>query len=227
MTGTPFERDIGRVCELIATRRRAGKRTMVGIAGPPASGKSTLAQAVVAALNAPAPDNGPEAVLLPMDGYHLDNRILNARGVLARKGAPETFDAEGFCRAVAAIATARVETFHPRFDRRMDVAIANAIAIAPDIPVVVAEGNYLLLTAQPWATLHRIFDATVFLCPPRATLEDRLLRRWMHYGLDHKAALRRTIDNDMPNADTVTGGSCAADLHLGQNDTGGDDRFTP
>lgn len=220
---TTLEQDADRVCGLICKRLRKGERIIVGIAGPPASGKSTLAEAVVRKLNEEAeavslsPSPPPQSVLLPMDGYHLDNCILEARGQLARKGAPETFDSSGFCRAVRQLAKAEEESYHPRFDRKMDLAIACSIAIPPDVPVVVVEGNYLLLNSRPWSLLHDLFALTIFVCPSFDALQDRLQQRWIDHGLDGEAAMQRAMSNDLPNARAVIEKSRGADLHLDQN----------
>lgn len=225
MTSSSMEQDVRRVVDLIALRRTGDIRTIVGVAGPPASGKSTLAEAVVLALNADAPSSAAQAVLLPMDGYHLDNRLLESRGLLARKGAPETFDAQGFCEDVIQLQTADRETFYPRFDREMDLSIANSIAIQPDTPVVVVEGNYLLLRGEPWSSLQDVFAATVFVCPSMEALKDRLKQRWLKHGLDAEAALLRATGNDLPNAKLVVNESVPAELHLTQNYTEFDVRY--
>ena len=220
---TTLEQDADRVLELIQNRLRDGSagnhRIMVGIAGPPASGKSALAEAVVQKLNDGMNGSSPQAVLLPMDGYHLDNRILESRGLLARKGAPETFDSEGFSAAVQQLAQADQESYHPKFDRQMDLAIANAIAIPAEVPTIVVEGNYLLLNSAPWSSLKQVFGATVFVCPSQEALQDRLHRRWLDHGLDGEAAMKRAMSNDMPNARTVIEQSSKADLFLDQNYT--------
>lgn len=214
-----IQEDAERVCDLISSRRQVGGRTIVAIAGPPASGKSTLAEAVVHALNAQQDTSVPHAALFPMDGYHLDNRVLEARGLLSRKGAPETFDAHGFCSAIKTIQTAEYETFHPVFDRNLDLAIANAIPIHPNTPVVVAEGNYLLMEQDPWTSLADVFSATVFVCPTLEELKIRLRNRWLQHGFDPKTALERASRNDLPNAELVLRSSRKADLTLSQNDS--------
>jgi len=216
---SPLDRDVGRVCDLIARNLRSEGRTIVGIAGPPASGKSTLAEAVVSALNAKGSTSPPRATLLPMDGFHLDNRILESRGLLARKGAPETFNATGFCEAVRGLAKVDHEAYFPRFDRQMDLAIANAIAVQPGTSVIVVEGNYLLLPSKPWITLRHAFASTVFVSPARDTLHDRLVQRWLNHGLDRPAAVHRAESNDLPNADLVLEHSTPADLVLSQDDS--------
>lgn len=217
MTASSMEQDVEAVCDLALDRRRGGVRTVIGIAGPPASGKSTLAESVVHRINGEKKCSVPAAALLPMDGYHLDNRLLESRGLLVRKGAPETFNAIGFCEAVKRLTVRDRETFHPRFDRHMDLAIANAIAIHPATPVVIVEGNYLLLRTDPWSSLRHVFVATVFVCPSMEAICDRLQQRWIKHGLDAEAASLRVRSNDLPNAELVVRESEEADLHLSQN----------
>lgn len=219
MNMSSMELDVDLVCDLVESRMREGERTIVGIAGPPASGKSTLAEAVVQNLNRGSGQPVARASLLPMDGYHLDNRILESRGLLARKGAPESFNSAGFCEAVRRLVSARRETFHPSFDRHLDLAVANAIAIHPDTPVVVVEGNYLLLNREPWASLRELFAVTVCVCPPMSTLRNRLLQRWSKHGLEPDTAMRKVTQNDLPNAVLVARESHQADLLLTQNYT--------
>lgn len=219
MTETSLEHDVGEVCDLVRNRMQDGARTIIGISGPPASGKSTLAESVVQRLNRESDREVSEAALLPMDGYHLDNRLLESRGLLARKGAPETFNAHGFCEAVKRLSSAKRETFHPKFDRQMDLSIAQSIVIHPDTPIVVVEGNYLLLRTEPWSSLRDVFDATVFVCPTHDEILDRLKQRWTKHGLDAEAAMVRARGNDLPNAELIMRESCEADMTLTQNYT--------
>jgi len=217
MAPHPFEKDVARVCDLIASTSNGAPRSIIGIAGPPGSGKSTLAEAVVQTLNASNPARIPHAALLPMDGYHLDNSLLEKRGLLARKGAPETFDAAGFCDAVRSLAATNRTILFPKFDRNLDLSIANAIAIQPETPVIVVEGNYLLLNSDPWRSLANVFAATVFLSPPVDVLRRRLLQRWADHGLDPNAARQRAEGNDLPNAELVLRDRRDADLTLTQS----------
>ncbi|WP_174823637.1 hypothetical protein [Ruegeria arenilitoris] len=212
-----IERDTKIVCDLVKSKLRTGTRTVVAIAGPPASGKSTLAQAVVRALNCERNESAPFAALLEMDGYHLDNRLLESRGLLARKGSPETFDAAGFAETVRRLEAADRETFHPKFDRQMDLSIANAVAISPDTPIVVVEGNYLLLKAEPWRFMKDRFSASVFVGPTMEVLQERLVQRWINHGLDAETALKKTLKNDLPNAELVLSASEEADILLKQD----------
>lgn len=216
MKGTTLIKDVQHVCAQIEPRLNSQSKLVVGIAGPPASGKSTLAEAVVAHLNKASGEASDIAILVPMDGYHLDNGLLETRGLLARKGAPETFNATGFCNDVAQIKTANSDAYFPCFDRSRDIAIANAIYVPPEVKVVVVEGNYLLLKNKPWVGLKDLFAVTVFLSPGLEVLKERLQRRWIDHGLSVDLANERTTENDLPNAELVLQQSAFADIVLTQ-----------
>ena len=216
MNPAAWQTDARAVCDLVKQSSKGNSRAIIAIAGPPASGKSTLAETVVQLICSESDSAVPRASLLPMDGYHLDNHILKSRGLLARKGAPETFDADGFCSDVKRLSSARRELYYPRFYREMDLAIANSIVIHPQTPVVVIEGNYLLLKSRPWSSLRSVFTTTVFLNPSLDVLRDRLMQRWKNHGLDPEAAKLRVFGNDLPNAELVLRESGEADLWLGQ-----------
>lgn len=179
-------------------------RVLVGIAGAPGAGKSTLAAALVDRL-------GAQAALVPMDGFHLDNAILDARGRRFAKGSPDTFDAAGF-EALLLRLKAGGEVIVPVFDRDLDVSRGSARVVPPDAQIIVAEGNYLLLRDAPWDRLRDLWDLTMFLDVPPDELERRLIARWHHYGLSDEAARRRAFDNDVPNARIVIERSVAADI---------------
>ncbi|WP_241232804.1 nucleoside/nucleotide kinase family protein [Paracoccus haematequi] len=186
-------------------RSLEGGRVLVAVAGAPGSGKSTLAEALVARLD--------DAVLVPMDGFHLDDRVLSARGLLARKGAVETFDAEGFAVLVERLAMPGTEVIFPVFDRSREIAVAGAGVVAPDHRIVVIEGNYLLLDAAPWNRLR--FDLTVWLDVPVGELERRLTARWQGFGKDTDR-IAAHLRNDLANARFVTARSRRADLSVAQ-----------
>ncbi len=185
------------------------RRVIIGIAGGPASGKSTLARDVVDSIN--RRDAGA-ACLVPMDGFHLDNDILEARGLLDRKGAPQTFDSGGFVSMLKRLRQADVDVYAPIFDRSRDIAIAGAQHIPTGSKTVIVEGNYLLLDEEPWRQGRELFDLTVSLDVPLDVLENRLVRRWLDHGIDAQAARARALGNDIPNAKLIAQKSAMADL---------------
>jgi pantothenate kinase len=193
----------------ILARARGRARFVFAIAGPPGAGKSTFAEALLAALEAATPG---EAALMPMDGYHFDNAILVERGLLPRKGAPQTFDVDGLARDLERLRAGGREVIVPVFDRNLDLARAGARAIRPEHRVVVVEGNYLLLDEPPWRELAPLFDRTLFLAVEREELRRRLIDRWRSHGLGPAAAVARAEGNDLPNAELVARRLRPADL---------------
>jgi len=177
---------------------REEPRTIVAITGGPGSGKSTLAAELVKTLAG----QGRKAALVPMDGFHLDNRVLETRGLLPRKGAPETFDAAGLVRLVKAM-RAGEEAVAPIFDRTRDIAIAGAIAVPASAPIVVVEGNYLMFDEAPWAELAPLWDVTARLDVPMPELRARLIQRWLSLNYSRTVATRRAEGNDIPNAQRI------------------------
>jgi len=175
-----------------------GARRLVAIAGPPGAGKSAMAEALTAALV----ERGNAAALLPMDGFHLDNRLLAPRGLLPRKGAPETFDFGGFATMLRRVRT-EPSVILPVFDRERDIAIAGASEVTEETRIVIVEGNYLCLDEAPWHGLAPLWDMSVFVDVPEDELERRLIRRWLRHGLDEEAARARALGNDIPNARRV------------------------
>ncbi|TBN41056.1 nucleoside/nucleotide kinase family protein [Paracoccus subflavus] len=184
-------------------RALEGARVLVAVAGAPGSGKSTLAEALVQRLD--------DAVLVPMDGFHLDDRVLEARGLRARKGAVETFDAQGFAALVERLAVPRSEVIFPIFDRSREIAVAGAGVVAPDHRVVLIEGNYLLLDSSPWKQAR--YDLRIWLDVPEAELERRLAARWQGYGKNAQQ-IAAHLENDLANARLVTRRSSGADLSI-------------
>lgn len=192
--------------------RRAGdvKRFLIAIAGPPGAGKSTMAEGLAEALKA----RGESAEVLPMDGFHMDNAILVERGLLARKGIPETFDVRGFLDIIRAVRPADQEVLVPVFDRSRELAIASARAVLPEHRFIIVEGNYLLLSLGKWAELEGIFDYTVMLAPPIEVLEERLWARWRGYKLTEEQASAKVYGNDLPNGRLILANRRPADITL-------------
>lgn len=194
------------LAKLILARADGPGRFIVALAGPPASGKSTLAEDLAARI-------GPGARVVPMDGFHYDDAVLKARGLRARKGAPETFDARGFIHLMQRLRD-EDEVAIPVFDRSLEISRNAADIVAPADRILIVEGNYLLLDAEPWHVLPAMFDLTVFLDVPEEELVRRLTDRWRHYGKTEEAAKAWIAGNDLPNALTVITRSLPAEITL-------------
>lgn len=190
---------------------RAGdlRRIVVALAGPPGAGKSTLSERLLAAL----PEG--EAALVPMDGFHFDNAVLDAMALRNRKGAPQTFDCAGLAATLRRIRSGKEPVAVPVFDREADLARAGAAIIPADARLILVEGNYLLLDRAPWFELAPLFDLTIFIDVPMAELERRLLARWADLGRSEEAARAWVESNDLPNARLVMEGSRRADIVWG------------
>lgn len=201
---------IDSLLEKIIQKASGTKRLIVAIAGPPGSGKSTLADLLFDALLA----KGAQAQIIPMDGFHLDNGLLIERGLLPRKGAPETFDVRGFSDILRAIRSADEEVLVPIFDRSREITIGSARAIKPETEIVLAEGNYLLLNEIPWTRLGSSFDMTIFVNPGEDVLKQRLRQRWVSYGYDETQIEAKIESNDMPNGRRVIANSSVADVSI-------------
>lgn len=182
-------------------------RRIVAVVGAPGSGKSTLAERLAASL--------ADAAVLPMDGYHYDDGLLNARGLRARKGAPETFDVGGFAHMLQRLrSNEEDEIAVPVFDRDLEISRAGARMIGREVRTLIVEGNYLLLAAPPWDRLHALYDVTVFLDVPEAELRRRLIARWRGYGLADDEVTAKVEGNDLPNGRFVRENSSPADFTL-------------
>ncbi len=185
------------------------QRILIGLAGAPGSGKSTLAAELARRMR----DQKIRAEVVPMDGFHLDNTILDARGLRPRKGSPETFDAMGFVHLIRRL-QGKGEVFVPVFDRSRDLAIAGATAVPADCEVIIVEGNYLLFDEAPWSDLAPLWTISARLDVPMPELRARLIQRWLRLGLSRAAATRRAESNDIPNAQRVIDRALPAELHL-------------
>ena len=166
-------------------------RKLIAIAGAPGSGKSTLAEELAHQL-------GPTAAVMPMDGFHLDNDTLHAMDLFHRKGAPETFDADGFVALIKRLRDQNTVPY-PTFDRDADRTVPDGGQINETTRIVLVEGNYLLLNQSPWDSLAGLFDMTVRLVVNHETLAARLITRWIDHGLSPENARDRALGNDMVN----------------------------
>jgi len=183
-----------------------GRRRILGITGAPGAGKSTLAEAVVAAL-------GADAVLVPMDGFHLANAELERLGRRDRKGAVDTFDAAGYAALLRRLRDgAESLVYAPLFRREIEEPIAGAIPVPREVPLVVTEGNYLLVDFGGWASVRRLLDEVWFLDLPAELRLDRLVRRHEEFGKPPRQAWQWAHGTDQRNADLVAATRSRADL---------------
>ena len=202
--------DTERVVEDLIARAEGKTRFLVAIAGPPGSGKSTFVEQLSQALRA----RGEQAAIVPMDGFHLDDAVLREKGLLERKGAPETFDVRGFVDIVRALQDADDEVFVPVFDRSRELAVAAARSVSPRHRFVLVEGNYLLLDQSPWTRLAGLLDVSIMLEASPDVLRHRLMERWRALGLSEEAARAKVMENDMPNGELVQSRIRRADITL-------------
>ena len=197
------------VSSLVQLHTRHQRRVMIALAGPPGSGKSTLAEQLVPRINDHC---GTDiAIILPMDGFHLDNVILDRQQSRDRKGAPHTFDADGFINLVNRVSDATANVVVPVFDRQLDLARAGASMIQQTHQIILVEGNYLLLNQAPWQQLYSLFDHRIYLDVPESVLITRLTRRWLDHDHTQQEALARAESNDLPNARLVAASRLDAD----------------
>ncbi len=194
--------------ELVERARRltAGGRRVLGIAGAPGSGKSTLAARLVTAL-------APAAVLVPMDGFHLASKELERLSRSERKGAPDTFDVAGYVALLRRVREPGLDpVYAPAFDRTLEEAVAGAIPIDPATPLVVTEGNYLLLDQGSWAAVHGLLDESWFLDVDEALRVERLVARHVQHGKARDAAELWVAGSDAANARLIHATRNSADL---------------
>ena len=184
----------------------SGRRRILGIVGPPGGGKSTVARLVVAQL-------GDAAALVPMDGFHLAQAELVRLGRRDRMGAPDTFDADGYVALLRRLRDATDSVVYaPEFRREIGEPIAGAIAIPRSVPLVVTEGNYLLLEHGGWDGVRALLDESWYVEVDEETRIERLVKRHVAFGKAPGEAREWTMGSDQRNAEVVARTAHRADL---------------
>lgn len=187
------------VDELVSRARSLaarGDRVVLGIAGAPGAGKSVLSAALLAAL-------GSDAVLVGMDAFHLADAELARLGRGDRKGAPDTFDVDGYVATLQRIRARDRAVYAPVFDRALEAAVAGSVRVDPEIPIVLTEGNYLLLDGGGWERVRACLDETWFVQPDEVARQRWLIARHEAYGRDPAAARAWALGTDQRNAELV------------------------
>ncbi|SFI88185.1 AAA family ATPase [Albimonas pacifica] len=208
--------DLAAFADDLAARAAAlppGRRLLAALAGPPGAGKSTAAEAVAARVTT----LGQPAQAVPMDGFHYDDAVLRERGLLAMKGAPETFDVAGLAALLDRLQPMQ-EVAVPLFDRTLEISRAGARIVPAQTRVIVVEGNWLLLDEAPWDAIAPRFDVRALLTCPIETLRERLTRRWQDLDFPPEAIARKLDAVDLPNARRVLAGSSRADVEVDGTD---------
>lgn len=183
-----------------------GKRVLVGITGSPGSGKSTFS-AVLQNCFAPG-----QAVVVPMDGFHLGNAIIDGTPLRQRKGAIDTFDAGGYLSLLQRLARRDEDVVYaPDFRRSLDEPVAASIAVPAAVPLVITEGNYLLAELPPWPEVRAQLDEVWFLETPHEVRLARLVERHVQFGMDRAAAEKWASGSDEANARLIEATRDSAD----------------
>jgi pantothenate kinase len=208
---TPVESPtvVGTLEDLVARARALAARrprTLVGVVGAPGAGKSTVCDALQAAL-------GDRTVVVGMDGFHLDDDVLLALGRRGRKGAPDTFDVPGYVSLLRRLHDAQEEvTYAPRFDRGLEASRGSAVPVPRSVPLVITEGNYLLHRGGGWDAVRPLLDEVWFLDVPAEERRRRLVGRRLSYGDAPDRALAWVTEVDEANASVVLAGRDRADV---------------
>jgi pantothenate kinase len=185
-------------------------RTIVGLCGPPGVGKSSLARQLVAAL-------GPDvAAVVPLDGFHLANRVLDELGIADHKGAPPTFDVDGYAAMLGRLATPDdAVVYAPEFHRDLEESYAGSLAVPRKVPLVVTEGNYLLLPDPRWRRARAHLHEVWYLELDDQVRRERLIARHRSFGRTESEARAWVEQVDEPNARRIAATAAYADLVVG------------
>ncbi|MFD6357249.1 nucleoside/nucleotide kinase family protein [Nocardia tengchongensis] len=192
------------------SRSRGAARFIVGIAGPPAAGKSTLAGGLRDAIN--EHESVEVAVVAPMDGFHLANDRLKEEGWLHEKGQPHTFDVTSFLDHLRALRDTALfaEIQWPEYDRKLHDPVPGPV-IYRQHQFVIVEGNYLLLDWPGWAEVRGLLDEVWYVDVEPDVAERRLYERHLRSGRTPEEARRKVAESDLPNLELIVLGKMLAD----------------
>lgn len=186
-------------------------RLMICIAGAPGSGKSYICSYLLKKINYSL----KQLDVFEMDGFHYDDGILKKKKLINRKGSPETFDVQGLKSFIIRLkANEENQVVVPIFDRKLELSRASAKIIKKKIPLIITEGNYLLLNKKPWSDLQDYFDLTIMIKSSQKTLSKRLTERWKSFNFSNEIIKQKVFENDLPNARYVYANSVRADIEL-------------
>ncbi|MEV6195402.1 nucleoside/nucleotide kinase family protein [Streptomyces sp. NPDC051920] len=207
--GPSFDDLVERAAALV----RPGRRALLGIAGAPGAGKTTLAERLVGRLGEVAPFR---VAHVPMDGFHLADAELDRLGRRDRKGAPDTFDPAGYAALLRRLREDEEElVYAPGFERVLEQPLAGALAVPRAARLIVTEGNYLLLREAAWALARAQLDEVWFCELDETDRIRRLVARHEEFGKDHDTAVAWVLGTDQRNAELVAASRDRADLVVG------------
>jgi len=190
--------------ELLETLSNSPDRSryFLGITGGPAAGKSVLAENLSDEINIRTGDD--LAAVIPMDGFHLPNNVLEERGLIQSKGAPETFDVDSFVELISQLHEFPDQNIMcPAYDRRTHDPVENAITIQPGNQLIIVEGNYLLLNVSPWNIIRSKMNEIWYIDTPLKTIKERLFHRHISGGASKDEAERKVVSVDLPNVELI------------------------
>jgi pantothenate kinase len=186
---------------------RDGRRAILGIAGAPAAGKTTLAEELVKAIGS------PWVAHVPMDGFHLADIELDRLGRRDAKGAPDTFDALGYAALLRRLRADEDEVIYaPGFERVIEQPIAGAVPVFREARLIVSEGNYLLVGDGPWAGVAPLLDEVWYADLDQEERLRRLIDRHRRFGKDEATAVAWATGTDERNAEIILATRERADL---------------